>query len=178
MNFVPSESGLLVPEEPKVLFSGRYDGRIIRAGEVIDEFSFDNTIVNQGLNYLLNVALASATQLSAWYVGLFQGNYTPVAGDTASSIASNSTECSSYTASTRQAFTGVTSTAESITNAASQATFTFSAAVTIYGAFVISSSAINGTTGTLLSAARLASSKSVSSGDQLLISYTLNAASS
>jgi len=178
MNFTRNESGLFVPETPDACFAGVYDFQLIRDGKVIDEFQAKNIIVNEGLNYLLNTGVVGTTQYASWYIGIYQGNYTPVASDTAASIATNSTECTSFTAITRQQFVPVASTAQSLTNAASRASFTFNGSVTIYGAFVCSSSTLNGATGTLLSAMKLSSSKSVTSGDQLLVTYSLTAASS
>ena len=168
---------LLVPQR-KILGYGRYSGKIIRAGEVIDEWIDDpNLVVNQGLDSLLNVYFMGATQISSWYVGCYEGNYTPVAGDTAATFPASSTETTAYVASTRPGYTGVTSTAELMTNAASPASFTFNATKTIYGAFLTSLNTKSGTTGTLFSAAKFGSSKSVTSGDQLLLTYSFSAAS-
>ncbi|MDR3427803.1 hypothetical protein [Silvimonas sp.] len=174
--FKDNGRGLLVPDH-KLLAFGRYHGQIIRAGEVIDDFEDDNLVVNEGLNALLGVMLGGATQIASWYLGLFTGNYTPVATDAAAVIAANSTETNAYTSATRPQFVPAAPASQSITNSASQATFTFNATVTIYGAFLASSSTISGTTGTLFSAARFSSSKSVVSGDQLLLTYTFSAAS-
>jgi hypothetical protein len=168
--------GLLVPVQD-IIASGRYDAQIIRAGEVIDEFSFDNLVVNEGLNSLLGVYMHADTQINAWYMGVFEGNYTPVSSDTAASIASNSTESSAYTSSTRPSFTPAAASGQSITNSANRATFTFNATKNIYGAFLISSATVSGTTGVLFSAARFPALKPVQSGDQLLMTYTFSAAS-
>jgi hypothetical protein len=64
-----------------------------------------------------------------------------------------------------------------MTNSASRASFVFNATKTIYGAFLISNSTKGGTTGTLFSAARFATAKSVESGDELLLTYTFTATS-
>ena len=66
---------LLVPQG-KILGYGRYSGKIIRAGEVIDEWEDPNLVVNQGLDSLLNVYFVGATQITSWYVGCYEGNYT------------------------------------------------------------------------------------------------------
>ena len=66
---------------------------------------------------------------------------------------------------------------QQVTNSASRASFTFNAGTTIYGAFLVSSSTINGTTGTLISAAQFGSAKSVSNTDQILLTYTFSLAS-
>lgn len=174
--YAPRASGLLTPTH-EILGVGRYTGRIVRAGEVIDEFDVKNLTVNQGLNYLLGAALGAQTVITSWYIGLFSGNYTVLSTDTAASIAANATETTAYSAGARQVWTPAGPTAQSITNSASQATFTFNSNATVYGAFLISSATISGTTGTLFSGAQFGSSKSAVSGDQLLLTYTYTAAS-
>jgi hypothetical protein len=156
---------------------GRYHAEHFRAGRLIDEWDFDNIAVNEGLNYLLNAGLAAGSQITTWYLGLFSGNYTPVATDAAATIAANSTETSAYTAGARQQFVPVSASGQQVTNSASRASFTFNAGTTIYGAFLVSSSTINGTTGTLISAAQFGSAKSVSNTDQILLTYTFSLAS-
>lgn len=156
--------------------SGKYIGQIIRQGVVIDEFDIDNIVVDQGLNYSLNAAFGLTSALPSWYIGLFEGNYTPTAGATAATVVGLATECIAYTAGARPAWTTVASTAKSLTNGAARASFTFNATKTVYGAFLTSSSTKSGTTGTLFSAARFNTAKAVDTNDELLITYVLTAA--
>lgn len=169
-------SGLMVPDGA-MEGVGHYSGKIIRNGIIIDEFDIKNLVVNQGLNYALNAALAGGAQLSSWYLGLFSGNYTVLATDTAATIAANATEVSAYTAGARVVWTPASASGQSISNSGSTATFTFNASVTVYGAFLVSSNTINGTAGSLFSGAQFGSSKSVISGDQLVLTYTYTLAS-
>ena len=156
--------------------SGKYNCQIIRNGVVIDEFEAENMVVDQGLNYALNSGFGLASGLSTWYVGLFEGNYTPTNAVTAATIAGLATECTAYTAGTRPTWTAVAATAKQLTNSASRASFVFNAAKSIYGGFLVSSSTKGGTAGTLFSAARFTTAKAVDSGDELLVTYTLTAA--
>lgn len=176
MEYTKTESGLLVPHS-KIAVGGVFYGQIIRNGEIIDQFEDHNLVVNEGLNHMLNVTFNGATQIMTWYVGVFEGNYTPVATVTAATITSASTESTAYTSSTRPEYQEAASSAQSTTNSANRASFVFNATKTIYGAFLVSSSTKSGTTGTLFSAARFATSKSVESGDELLLTYTFTAAS-
>lgn len=171
-----SAGGILMPSA-NLLVHGQWDGQIIRAGEIIDEFTCPNIVVNEGLNSLLGVYFNAATQITQWYCAPFEGNYTPVAGVTAATITSASTECTAYDEATRVAYNEAAPASQSITNSASKATFTFNATKTIYGAFLISNNTKSGTTGTLFSAARFGTSKNVVAADQLLLTYTFNAAS-
>ena len=161
------------------IHAGRYGAQIVRAGVVIDEWEFDNICVNEGLIAILNAIFTGATLSSNWYMGVFQNNYTPVATDTASSIVANSGEFTGYSGGARPTFTpAVASGAPTLTNSATRAAFTFTGAATLNGAFLISSATPGSNTGTLFSAAQFGSPKSVGNTDQLLLTYTLTAASS
>jgi hypothetical protein len=177
MDYEKTEGGILVPSS-NIMAAGKYHGQIIRDGKIIDEFEDANLVVNEGLNSLLNVYMFAATQITSWFIGVFEGNYTPVATVTAATITSASTESTAYTSSTRPAYVPASASSQSITNSASRASFVFNATKTIYGAFLVSASAKSATTGTLFSAARFSSSKNVESGDELLLTYTFTASSS
>lgn len=176
MDYTKTESGLLVPHS-KITMGGKFIGQLVRDGKIIDEFEDHNLVVNEGLNHILNVEFFGTTQVTAWYLGIFEGNYTPVASVTAATIASASTESTAYTSATRPAYAAAVSSSQTTTNSANRASFVFNATKTIYGAFLVSSSAKSGTSGVLFSAAQFASSKSVVSGDELLLTYTFNASS-
>lgn len=173
-NYDKTDGGILMPRNEMVV-CGTYHGQIIRDGKIIDEFEDKNLVVNEGLNSLLDIMFHGATQITTWYVGVFEANYTPVAGDTAANITANSTECTTYDETTRVAYDEAAASGQSITNTASRATFTFNATKTIYGAFLVSASAKSATTGKLFSAAKFATSKSVVAADQLLLTYTISA---
>lgn len=176
MDFEKTAGGVLLPAAA-VVVGGIFTGQILREGQIIDEFDVGNIVVDQGLNHLLNVAFNGATQINPWFLGLFEGNYTPVAGVNAATIVGASTECIAYSEATRPEFIEVASTAKSITNSAAKATFTFTSNKTIYGAFLISDATKSGTAGTLFSAAKFAAAKAVVATDQLLLTYTFTAAS-
>ena len=175
-HYEKNEAGIFLPKQ-KLILGGRFFCTHLRKGEVIDEWEDDNLVVNQGLNHILDVVFHGTTPVSPWYVGLFEGNYTPVAGLTAATVASAATECTAYDESVRQDYTEAAAASQSITNSASRATFTFNATKTIYGAFLISDSTKSGTSGSLLAAARFSASKAVVDDDQLLVTYTFNASS-
>lgn len=175
-DFVMTSGGVFVPRN-EIKGKGVYTGRIIRNGEVIDEFEYENLVVNQGLNYLLGAALGAQSVITSWYIGLFSGNYTVLASDTASSIAANATEVTAYTAGARQTWVPAAPSGQAITNSASQASFTFNGPVTVYGAFLVSTATISGTGGTLFSGAQFGSPKSVVSSDIMQLTYSYSAAS-
>jgi phage-related tail fiber protein len=176
MDFDRSAGGILLPVS-NLAVGGRFVIDHMRNGELIDREELSNLVVNEGLNHILDVVLHGASQVGTWYLGLFEGNYTPVATVTAATITAAATETTAYDESTRVAYDEAAASGQSITNAASKATFTMNASKTIYGAFLISAAAKSATTGVLLSAARFGSSKAVVDDDQLLLTYTFSASS-
>ena len=152
----------------------------IRDGKVIDTWQSENIIVNQGLNYILDSALSNGTVIPTWYIGLFKNNYTPLSTETmalfpGAGVGNEST--TEYSESTRPLWNDTGASSQSISNSTNPAVFTFTAGVTIYGAFLASSSTKGATTGTLLSASKFGTSKTMASSDQLNIGYTITASS-
>jgi hypothetical protein len=176
MDFERSKGGVLLPVND-LLVGGCFMVQHVRQGEVIDEEELKNLVVNEGLDHILNTVLHGSTQVTAWFLGLFEANYTPVATVNASTITAAATECTAYDEATRVAYDEAAASGQSITNSASKATFTMNATKTVYGAFLVSASAKSATTGVLLSAARFGSSKAVVDDDQLLLTYTFSASS-
>ena len=145
-----------------------------RNGIDIDKWEDHNIVPTEGLVFLLNRLFNKGSGIENWYIGLFSGNYTPVATDTGANIASNSTEFTGYSETTRQAMVVPSSiTTASTDNSASVAKFTITAGATLYGGFLISDSAKNGTTGTLFSGLRFPASKTVEAGDTLSVQLTI-----
>lgn len=175
-DIINTEDGILVPLT-SIDVHGHYHGQIIRNGAVIDEFDCPNLVVNEGLNAMLDTQFHAGTQVSTWYIGVFEGNYTPVATVTGATIASAATESTAYVSTTRPVYNEAAAASQSITNSASRASFVFNATKTIYGAFLISDATKAGSSGVLFSAARFTNAKSVESGDELLLTYTFNASS-
>lgn len=168
--------GRIYVPKARMFIGGVFDYEVRRGGEIIPLGQSHNLWVNQGLNHALDVVLHGTTPVNPWYVGIFEGNYTPLATDTAANISANSTECTAYDESTRVEYAEAAASGQSTTNSASKATFTMNATKTIYGAFLTSASAKGATTGTLLAADKAGVAKSLTSGDQILVTYTLTAA--
>ena len=160
---------------------GVFEIEHVRDGKVIDRWVEKNLVVDEGLNHLLNVVLHGTAQITTWYLGLFESDSTPASNATAA--VPGFTECTTYDEATRiewdEADAG--STAKSITNGtgtgANKATFTISATKTIYGAFMASESAKSAVTGVLFAASRFSAARSVVDNDQLIVTYTVQAAS-
>lgn len=141
-----------------------------------------NTIVNVGLNHILDVVFHNSSQTSTWYIGLTDATPTISANDTMSSH-SGWTEIGDYDESTRQTYNEAASSGQSITNAANKATFTIDDTVTVGGAFLSDTTAKIGSpgsaSGTLCCVAAFSGgNKAVVVDDILYITYVISAGNS
>lgn len=149
----------------------------LRAGQLIASEVVHNLVPIEGLNHIVGVVVKQATQVPAWYIGLFEGNYGPVPGDKAETFPTAAVECQTYTPATRPAFTPGAAAGGAADNTASRAEFTFTAPKTVYGAFLVPAATKGGITGPLLSAARFAEPKVVAIDDVLRVTATFEATS-
>ncbi len=139
---------------------------------------FSNTVVNEGLDDVLDKYLKGSSYTAAFYVGLTDGTPTVAAGDTMASHG-GWTEVTAYSEGVRQTLTLGTVSSQSVSNTASKATFSINAnGTTIGGAFVTTNNTKGGSTGTLYGGdAFTGGDKSADSGDTLNVTVTLTAAS-
>lgn len=160
----------------KVGLQGNYHFEHFRNGVMLDAWDDTNLIPVEGLNSVLGVSVHSDAQITAWYMGLGSGNYTVDASDTGANIVARVTEITAYTGN-RQLVVFSAPAAGSSDNSASKVTFTFNNTVaTVTNAFVDSAATGNG--GKLLSSLKLGTAKTgFAAGDQLVVTFTLTAAS-
>lgn len=137
-----------------------------------------NTVVNVGLDDVLDKYFKGSAYTAAFYVGLTDGTPTIAAGDTMASHAGWA-EVTAYDEAARQTLTLGSVSSQSVDNSASKATFTISTnSTTVGGAFATTNSTKGGSTGTLYGGAALsAGDKSLDDGDTLQVTVTLTAAS-
>jgi hypothetical protein len=139
-----------------------------------------NLCTYEGLDALLNIMFHASTQITTWYIAIFEDNYTPVNGDTYATPGYN--ESTAYDEATRPAFVEAAASSRSITNSANKASFTISATKTIYGAALVGGGTGASTKddtaggGTLYCSSKFSSSKAVEDDDVLKITVTLTAA--
>jgi hypothetical protein len=156
---------------------GKFEVEHIRNGKVIKVYNFNNDITNEGKNLILNTMFVSGTQTATagWVVGLISNtSYSALAaGDTMAAHAGWQ-EFTGYSQATRVAWGQSTSTAQSVTNA-SPVTFDINANGTVKGVFVTNQNTKGGTTGNLWATALFNADVPVTNGDQLRVTYTVNA---
>ncbi len=169
-NYELNSEGLYLPKS-KVQMGGTF----IHTVNGKDEQRDSNLVVNEGLDYILGSALANATQLATWYVGIFKANHTPIAGDVASTFAGAGVADEAnaeYTEANRPTYnTSAGVTSQTLTNTANPTEFTANTAVTIFGAFLISENTKGGLVGTLCANSLFASSRPLQNADVLRVVY-------
>lgn len=131
-----------------------------------------NLIVDEGCNHLLDVLLHGTTQVDPWYLGL-KLTGTVAAGDTYASHA-GWTEFAEYSGDRKEYVEGAAASRQ-ITNSGSVGTFDITSAGQVYGGLLCSIASKDSATGTLLCAADISSSRTVDSGDQINVTYTITA---
>lgn len=137
---------------------------------------YQNIIVNEGLDHVLDVLLSGGTQDTSWFVGLLAATPSPLAAWTATEIASN--DFVAYDEATLQAFTDGGVLNQSVDNSASPATFTISAdSSSIGGAYLIGTNAKGTPAGTVYSAgAFTGGNKAADDDDSLEVTCTFTSA--
>lgn len=188
-----SPRGLVFPNQ-KVNIGGVFTHWVERNGEVIQAPESDhNAMTEQGLDHILDVIYSNGSQESAWYLGIFKNNASISGTETAQSKSgiTEATPNTDYTAAggNRLAWTeaGTGNTPPTYTspididNSASPTTFPILAPLnggTVYGAFMISETAPANdslTTSVLNSLSLFGTSRTVATGDDLVVTYKITA---
>lgn len=142
---------------------------VMKDGVVIERDTVHNLLPIEGINHILNVTMHQGTQVPTWYIGLFEGNYTPLSTDTAATFPGFATETQTYNEGTRQAWVEGAAVSGAMDNTGNLAQFTSNALKTVYGGFISSNPVLGATTGTLLSVVRFSSPKTFDVGTVLRV---------
>jgi hypothetical protein len=173
------DNELYLPRQ-KLLVGGVFGSEVRHGGVTTQAYEEGpNIICDEGLNHILNAVLHGETPVDPWYVGIHKANVAVVAGTTGATVSSATTEIvgSDVAETVRETYVEAESTAESLTNSASKASYTSAVTMTIYGAWLISTSAFGDTAGILLAGSLFGSSRPLVDLDELLVTYTINATS-
>lgn len=170
-DYQETDEGLLI--HSSLIARGKYTHSVNGGDERIDY----NLIPAEGIAYMLDAGLNGGTPITNWYLGLFSGAVDPASNWTAANFASLATEITStsegYTEVTRQAWTPAAPAGGVISNTGTKAQFTIAAttSINVSGAALLSDSARGGTTGTLVSASRFASARTLYDADVFELAY-------
>lgn len=160
----------------QIQIKGEYTFKAYNAdGSLKWEDKFENLVVNNGLDHILDIVLKLNTQATAWYVGLKAAG-SVVAGDTMASHG-GWTEITAYDEANRPQWVGGALSAQSVDNSGSPAAFTIDTnGTTIAGAFLVSTNNKGGSSGTLFSAGDFASAKTLDDNEvlEVTVKYTIS----
>ena len=148
----------------------RYDCEIITPSGEVELFTDFNLLPQVSVNHIAGLLRGDGTvPVSSWFLGVFSGNYVPTSGVTSADLPVVVGEATGYSQATRPAWTNSYDAVATIDNLANKAIFTFTAATTLYGAFIVSNSVKAGNTGVLLSIARFNTPKTMDIGTQFSV---------
>lgn len=142
------------------------------------ERNLKNIVTNEGLDAALDILFHAATQITTWYLAIFESDTTPAAGDTYASP--SYTESSAYDEATRPEYVEAAASGQSITNSANKATFTINATKTVYGAALVGGGTDANTKGdtagggTLFASVRFSSARPVVATDVIKVTCTVS----
>jgi len=165
-----------------IKLTAHWEWEQFRAGNLIDQWVYDNVCTDEGLDHMLDSTFDAATQITAWYVEIFEDDVTPD-GDTTYAVPVY-TPSISYDEATRPVYTAAVAASRVTTNAASKAVFTISATKTIYGAALVGGGTDGDTKGdvagggTLFSASKFGAAKNVIADDVLNVTIAITLADS
>lgn len=143
---------------------------IDRHGVVVDRVKTYNLVPIEGLNYIINTALKAATQQPAFYIGLYEGVYSPVPGDTMATFPASATELVAYAETTRRVLTLGDVAAGQADNSLARAEFTGNTNGKLaQGGFISSSPTKGSGSGVLVSAVRFPSPRPLDAGAMLRV---------
>lgn len=145
-----------------------------------DERSDHNIIPDEGLKHVLGVTVAGVTPVTSWYVALHEGSSAPGASLTAANYTGTLNEHSSapegYTEANRVLYVDDTITDTEVVNLTTPAAFTIVTAstLTVWGGAILSVNTKNSTSGTLLSAGKFTSARTLDNADVFNLKYKID----
>lgn len=151
-------------------------GRVLFGGGERWSETYENLVVNEGLDHLLDVVLSGGTQDTTWFGGLLAASPTPAAGWTATEIGSN--DFVNYDEAVLETWTDGGVSSQSVDNSGSPFQFTIDTnSSTVGGAFLIGTNTKATPAGTVYAAgAFTGGNKSLDDNDTLDVTATFTSA--
>lgn len=141
-----------------------------RTGEIVESSEEHNLMPLEGINHMLDVTLIGGGQVTEWYLGLYENDYTPSSADVAATFPTLAGEATAYSAAARLTLALGSADAGVTSNAASRSEFEFTETKTIQGGFIVSTPTKGSTAGVLLSAVKFSSPRVVD--DEFILRVT------
>lgn len=157
--------------------SGLVIAELWRDGRMVWRDEGPNLLVDEGIEFIMDVALSGGTQDTTYFVGL-KDTGSVAAGDTAAQIGGTNAwgEITAIYSGNRPAWTEAGVSSKVITNSASPASFSITGTDDVHGAFLATDD--SGTTGSLIGAKDFSAAVSVANGDTLNVTYQITGSSS
>lgn len=178
-HYEQTEHGVYFPRQG-VLAQGEYFDRV-NGGEWQRT---PNLVTDEGLQYILNVALGKTPKPTAYYIALFNGSASPANNWTASNFASVASEIVSltegYSNATRPQWTPSEAKGNAIDSMeqATKLTIATTSQLNVTGTALLTHNVRGGTSGVLISATKYPVSRTFQNGDIFEIGYRLTLSSS
>jgi hypothetical protein len=156
-------------------FKGQFRIMHYREQSLINTYVFDNGVVDEGKDAILDVMFGGVAQSDPWYIGLID-NAGFSALDASDTMASHAgwAESVAYSDANRIEWADDAAASQSKTNSTT-ADFSINATASIYGMFLTSDNTKGGTTGTLWATSQFTSSPiPVVNLDTLKVVYTIS----
>ena len=156
----------------------RYSGLLVHE-HVDDPEMHPNIITNEGLNSSLDVYLNAATQITVWYLSMFNTNVTPGAGDTAATPNTVEITTADVAEAVRETYNANNAASQSIDNVSGPvAQYIADQGFTAWGGTMFGggTDAFDNTSGVLWAQALFGTSKAMVALDTIDITYTFTAA--
>lgn len=166
-------------------FIGQWRCEVFRNGNLISGgWEPPNTFTYEGLDYLEDIVFYTTSKAASkiWYVGLFDQNVTPATSNTAASQLGaagtyGALQAADFDEDTYPSYNTAAAVNGVITNSANKAEFTIEAvSLTLYGAFLSTSSDPTETGCYLMAAKKFSSSKAVVADDEIAVTYQITIA--
>lgn len=138
------------------------------SGVLVGQETVHNLMPIESLDYILEAALKSGTQHPSFYVGLFEGAYTPLPTDTMAMFPAAAVELVAYTSATRPGLVLGSVAGGNVDNFGDITEFTGTTdGKKAAGGFISTSPSKGGTTGPLISAVRFPTARNLNSGGRI-----------
>lgn len=141
--------------------------------ELVSEETARNLVPAEGIDLQIQALFFAGAIPPTWYVGLYEGNYTPTGAVSAATINALATESVAYASATRPAFVPASAGVGAANNAASPANFAFNATKNVYGGFISSSPTKASPAGVLLSVVKFPTVKQMQADSRLEVTAGL-----
>lgn len=157
----------------EILLKGLFDYKVFRGNKLVQKGVGHNSVVRTGRHAMLECFLRQQNAPTRWYAGIYTGTYVTNDAETAGSIASATSEFTSYDGDRAAWFPQPGLDDPISSNSETPAVYSITTPATLKGAFLIDSYDKGGANGLLFSVANFDTPADVVAEDIFLLYYTV-----